>query len=118
MAQMAFLDLSVAPCIHGTGTETIGQFQSCTWVTPNGSTAVLVITNAGTNELTIVVSGAPEAIYATDGSRLNGQHALPPNAPTANVTSIGDFKGQQVMIFNMSNPASNAQVVTSTPQPC
>lgn len=119
MAHTAFIRAESKLCIHGSGQASVGQYQSCTWVTPNGVTAVLVVTNGGgTSALTIVISGAPPEIFATDGSPLNGQHLIPANQPTANVTAIGDFKGQQVMVFNMSNPAVAAQVVTSAWQPC
>lgn len=115
MVQLAMLDVSAGLCIDGTGDVTVGQYQSCGWTPPNGATAVLVVTNSGANALTIVVSGAPATVFATNGSALNGQHILPANQPTANVTAFADFRGQQVMIFNMSNPATDARVVTSVP---
>ena len=117
MALTAFIETASPNCINGTGQVTLGQFKSCAWMTPNGATAVVVITNAGTSTLTIVVSGAPATIFATDGAPLNGLHAIPPNA-NANVTAMGNFLGQQVMLFNISTPATNAFIVTSAPVPC
>lgn len=118
MALTAFIDTATPNCIHGSGQVIVGQFRNCTWTTPNGSTAVLVVTNTSASQLSVVISGAPMEIFAADGSPLNGRHVLPPNVPTANVTAIGDFRGQNVTLFNISTPAANAQVTTSVAEPC
>lgn len=117
MALTAFID-TTPNCVNGSGQVTLGQFKQCAWMTPNGATAVIVVTNPSASTLSIVVSGAPATIFAADGTPLNGQHQIPPNSPTANLTAIGNFLGQQVMLFNISTPAANAQIVMSAPIPC
>lgn len=100
------------PCIRLTGSASVAQNQFCTWTTPNGATATIVVTNGSTtNELQVVISGAPPEVVATDGTPLNGQHSIPPNQPTANITGIANFKGQQVIVFNMSALPAPANIV-------
>lgn len=98
-----FLVHSPDPVIDGAGSAEFDQNYYCIWNTTDGSTSICTITNPGTaNTLTFVVSGAPSSITCTDGTPFNGQHVLLPNNPTHNVTAVGDFRGTQVTIFNMS----------------
>lgn len=107
MAQALLLATDDNPVIQGTGTTTIDAPQHATWITNNGSTCTITITNPSVaDSLTIVISGAPTEITATDGSSFDGQHVIPPNSPTTTVTAFGDFKGQQVSIVNVSSPSA------------
>jgi hypothetical protein len=102
--------------IDGSGQEQFGKSNFCKWLTSDGSTSIITVTNAGVaNTLTLVISGAPATIIATDGSPLNGQHTIPPNSPSTNVTAIGNFLGQQVIVFNMSALDTPCSVVTVVP---
>lgn len=114
MPAFVFLASDYNPTIHGAGQTCFGQNHYCTWMTYDGSSSTCVITNPGVhNTLTLTVSGAPDEVYTTDGNPFNGQHVIPPNSPTANVTALGDFKGHQVTIFNMSALETLCQVVTA-----
>lgn len=99
------------PVIQQSGSATFGKNNYCLWYTADGSTSSCTITNTGlANTLTIVVSGAPSSIVCTDGSPFNGQHTIPPNNPTMNITAVGNFAGTQVTIFNMSSLDTPCQV--------
>lgn len=104
------------PVIKGTGTASFGKNSYCIWCTTNGSTSICNIQNTSPGDtLSCVVSGAPEDMYTTKGDKLNGLHTLPPNQPTVSVTAIGDFKGKQVSIFNLSAIDTPCDVATYSP---
>lgn len=99
------------PVINDAGKAEFGKNHYCLWNTKDGSISTCTIQNLSrANTLTFVVSGAPPAIKTTDGTSFNGQHSIPPNNPTHNVTAFGNFLGTQVTIFNMSSLEAECSV--------
>ncbi|GEM_PF-4147574 len=93
------------PVIDKNGEATVSSGHYALWETANGSVSTCSLTNPDNrNTVTFVVSGAPSDIMTTEGKPFNGLHAIPPNSPTSNVTVIGDFRGTNVTIVNISNP--------------
>ena len=103
------------PTIQGTGSAEFPANVSCTWTTANGQTSFLTINNPGPNTLTILISGAPAGISVTGAGALDGKWTISPNQPTATIVAFGDFKGQTVTIFNISNPSTTCAVNTVSP---
>lgn len=110
-----FLKDSDNPVIQKQGAAQFEPGHYCTWITANGQNSLCGITNPSSNTLVIIVSGAPNTIYTTDGKLFNGQHHILPNRPTDNVTALGDFQGVTVTITNISNPTAECDMKVTTP---
>ena len=92
------------PKIQNSGKAVFSKNHYCLWSTTDGSISTCTVQNPGTaNTLTVVISGAPATMMTTDGELFNGQHRIPPNNPTHNITAVGDFTGVVVTLFNMSS---------------
>jgi len=99
------------PSIQYAGSAQFPANLFCTWTTKNGQASTLTINNPGANTLTVLISGAPASIVGfPGGGPLNGKWTISPNQPTATITAAGDFLGQVVTIFNVSNPSTTCAV--------
>lgn len=98
------------PTIKKAGTAEFGASRFCLWETVNGQISTVTIANTGKNVLQVSISGAPPEIVTKSGKPLNGVWDIPPNNPTASVVAPGDYLGQKVTIFNISNPGTTCKV--------
>jgi len=101
------------PVIDQSGMADIDSGQFCTWETANGSSSTLTISNTSrANTAKIGVTGVPSDVLAEfDGKPLdnpNGFFNLPPNSPDVVYRALGDFRGANVTIANMTNSQNDA----------
>ena len=101
------------PVIDRQGEAVINNDQQCTWIGANGTRSTYAFSNPSrSNILIFQVNGAPEDAMLGDG-KLNGQHTMQPNQPTATLRGSWDIKGQRITITNLSDPNADCKIKIS-----
>ncbi|MDE5423698.1 hypothetical protein L3073_15875 [Ancylomarina sp. DW003] len=101
------------PVIDKQGEAVINNTQQCTWIGANGTRSTYAFSNPSRTDILIFqVNGAPEDAMLGDG-KLNGQHTMQPNQPTATLRGSSDIKGQRITITNLSDPNADCKIKIS-----